>query len=283
MVRRHMAVTAMCPGIILVRFDDASNEWLASAGFTLGGQSGVCAKHTFSYASVDQRRHIVGLGAYDGLVEPVDVMHGDKTTVALINGGFYNMAGRADATAAYHATIGASRTAACSMPSLHIPEAYKNDYVYIELEDGSSMFAAPQLGKNGNPMFMEDRLNNPAYRVPADFDFADSFIAPGTLRHAADRNPRSAVSLPSEPGRGRARLVVGLAKARGADQGYSLVEWSRLVARIDRLASPANASFNLDGGFSASLVVRDKNHLPVVTAQATRGRPVANVIKVSMR
>ena len=281
-LRRKLSVNGMCPGVVLVRFNDAPAWLLRACGFHFDPGVGH-DRYTFAFASIDPARHEIGLGATGTLAEPLLYMVGSPDVVAVINGGFFNMEGRADPSAPEQASIGLSQTADAVMPHLPIPGAYARDYVHLILDDGSSLHTAPVLGLGGQAAFTKEHLSAPRFHVPPSFDFSKEFIVPGALAHAADANPRAAASRPVGPGPGHTRLVVGLAKRRAAGQGYSLGQWSELVARIDRMESPPNVSVNLDGGSSTALAVRERDGAMMVVAQAGDGRPVANVIQVKVR
>jgi hypothetical protein len=204
--------------------------------------------------------------------------------VAYVNGGFFNHRQFASTDAEEQASIGRSGHQNGSLPSLPLPDDYRDDYRQVSFEDGSLLNTGPQLSFCGTPVFTEAMLEDPKYDLEAGFSLATDKIIPGHLRHAAGRHPRAAISAPSARGRhahmGWSRLAVGIVKDRDADPeaGYTMAEWAKMTARLDRLSSPPNASVNLDGGKSVALGVAGLGKRDVRVAQFETGRPVANFI-----
>lgn len=284
--RRTLSVRRVGPGLILTQVN-AGTSMLPRMGLAMdaGGEEIAGGCWRFAILAVDQTRYLSTVAMGSALAKPRDFLVGSPDTVAVINGGFYNFEHRVSADAPEHAVVGSCRTDGRDQPSLPIPQRYSDDYVTLDFEDGSVFHTAPRLSIDGSPSFSQEKLLESRYRVSEDFDFAVQTIRPGELMHAADPNPRAAISRPHDTAHGYARLVVGLAQARGreAGSGYSLVQWSQLMARVDRMEQPPNSSVNLDGGGSVALVVAAADGHWINVMQSTPCRDVANCIRIVQR
>jgi hypothetical protein len=283
--RRALSVRSVGPGLILTRVT-ADSSMLHRMGLAMDALDDIpTAVWRFAILAVDQTRYLSTVSMGSALAKPGDFLVGSPETVAVINGGFYNFEHRVSADAPEHAVVGSCRTGGREHSSLPIPPGYSDDYVTLDFEDGSAFHTAPRLSIDGSPSFSRERLLESRYRLSADFDFAVQAIRPGELQHAADPNPRAAISRPGDTAHGYARLAVGLAQARGrgAASGYSLAQWSQLMARIDRMEQPPNSSFNLDGGGSVALVVATGDGRRINVMQSTPCRDVANCIRIVQR
>jgi len=185
---------------------------------------------------------------------------------AFINGGYFNVAGRANKNLPEHAPIGETATPSGNGESdtpggkkiEHIPHPaeYEDDYRTITFKDGSKLTTAPILSDHGGrAAFPQEKLLDPKYRYQGrDKD------KPGVLKHAQHPNPRSGVSFPGAISSENAyRLAAGFTppgQQRGsASSGFTMPEWSTAMARMDRLNQNPGGSLNLDGGGSAALGV----------------------------
>lgn len=206
---------------------------------------------------------------------------------ACINGGFFNHGYLASTEKPTHASIGKCiNHRGEKIPYLPVPEKYKSDYKQIIFENGSLLQTAPPLSCNGVPTFTETTLLQLKYHQDHDVPLEKQLNIPGYLNHASSKHPRAAISLPSDGIEcGRVRLVIGLDKDRKSplekiinNTGYTLVSWSKLMARIDQLEKPANSSINLDGGGSTALVIQLDNDEKIIYSQYQNGRAVSNLI-----
>ena len=226
---------------------------------------------------------------------------GRDVAVGYINGGFFNHKGLADPSAPECSTMGAAFTKGRQLPGLPVPGAYQADYHPLQADGAASLMVAPRLSVAGQAVFTEAEEQQPRYQPPAG-KRADGSpdIQPGSLQHAAMRNPRAAVSYPPTDSTGTLRLIVGRVADRERDpaSGYTLGEWSAACARLDRLGvgeayrSPAgdgpeqrlpNSSSNLDGGNSVAMGALVPGRVPLRISQSAGGRPVPNLIVVTGR
>lgn len=209
----------------------------------------------------------------------------------LINGGYFNLAHKADRDAPEHATIGRSVVQGRNVPeSLPIPDGYTADFSVITLDDGSSLEVGPTLW-NGNESFQESKLDDEKYQ------WKDEGFRPGMLRHAQHPNTRSGIVFPepraasapaseSEPTGKQDRVRMFVASnttgKRGTEQnGLNLAEAGALAKKLASMnREPSGQAVNLDGGGSSQLAVIEKatpNFRPVRLAVSQPGllKPVA--------
>ncbi|KIP87776.1 hypothetical protein SN15_00125 [Stenotrophomonas maltophilia] len=209
--------------------------------------------------------------------------------VAFINGGYFNHRKMADPTREEWLAIGPVHTATAELPSLALPDDYREDFHPLSAEDGASIMSAPLLSRDGRAEFTEQLLQQARYTAPAAGPDGRPDIRPGSLQHAAARHPRAAISYPASAGSGNLRFIVGRVANRTQDPetGYSLPEWSLACSWLDRRDGVGrdgsrqlhNDSLNLDGGNSVVMGA----HLPGRTvpfqlAQSSTGRPLANLV-----
>ncbi|WP_447639524.1 phosphodiester glycosidase family protein [Pandoraea norimbergensis] len=284
--RRHVHVRSVAPGMILVRVAGDA-RCFARVGMDDAFSDGPdMAYQRLAYVSVAWPQHQsrvlggnAGLSSVDALAnEAFGASNG--TGGAVINGAFFNFQRRTDAGHPEHAPIGALRASGRCSDGLPLPAAYLDDYVGVRFDDGSHLETAPMLSARGNAAFTRERLAGDAYHLPPDFSFASACIHPGELQHAADPNPRAAISLPMAFQRNNVRLVVGMANGRGSTcrSGYSLPAWAGVMARIDRLDALPHQSVNLDGGNSIALVISDGEGRRYRIGQPQEDRHIASAI-----
>lgn len=201
-----------------------------------------------------------------------------------VNGGFFNHRYLGSTEVPPHASIGKSiNHSGEEIPYLPVPDDYKE----IIFENGSLLQTARSLSCKGISTFTENKLLQLKYNQDDELPIKDQLIVPGHLKHASGKHPRAAISLPSKlTSGGRIRLTVGLDRDRKSsdeniisDAGYTLVSWSKVMARIDQLEKPANSSINLDGGGSVALVTLLDDDKKIIHAQYPEGRAVSNLIK----
>lgn len=175
-----------------------------------------------------------------------------RSDLAFINGGFFNIQQRSSSYHPPYASIGTSKIGGVLQPSVALPLVYREDYVKVNMGDGSFIMSGPLLAEAGKPRFVASDLDK------SRFQFSKTNNMPGSFSHADQPNSRSAISSPGVSG--RTRLAVGLSRTRGAGTpGYDMAEWAMVMARLDRLnGDSAGRSVNLDGGGSSSLGYFDK-------------------------
>lgn len=153
----------------------------------------------------------------------------------MINGGYYNYQKRASKNHSELATIGKMTANDIDFEFIPLPDKYRKDYGEIKFSDGSLIESAPVLTKNGMPIFSTAQFSK--YRLDVNFSFDTGFIAPGELRHASDRNPRAAISLPEGRNEGIVRIVACISQRRD-EGGVTLPEWCAFLTRLDRMNTP---------------------------------------------
>ncbi|PHN17638.1 RHS repeat-associated core domain-containing protein [Pseudomonas sp. ICMP 561] len=249
-------VRTLARGIIAVDIR-GGNEILNRMG--IGLDRDIQGDRALSYLSLDASlqgkiaggKRMVNLNGAEGADIKSAARLGSAGAVAYINGGFFNMDGTADLDKPDHASIGANVIDGKRRESMDIPQGYESFYEKVRMSDRSMIHSAPKLSSGGHATFTEAMLEDPR------FQFSPVKNAPGVLGHAQHPNARSGMSRPHTYGAGsRTRLAMGSTDTRMANSsGYTMPEWARVMARLDRLNSSESSSINLDGGGSVSLGV----------------------------
>lgn len=293
-VRKHffpIRVRTVAPGVIGVRIT-GDNALFHAMGFNLDRD--IAKVRVLTYLSIDSERYLAKVSGGDGLL-PLGSALGDRINaasrmnapvVAYINGGFFNMGGSMKGSSTPHASVGRNSIDNEEKPFADLPEGYESEYVKMTLSDNSFIQTAPKLTTRGVPQFTRHKsLRGDFQYVPRETDKV------GQLGHLGDPNARSAISLP-ENDADRTRVVVGLNPGRNTliktmEPGYTGVEWSLVMARIDELNDrrnelkmPLASSYNLDGGDSSSMGVLnpDLSHRLRVNTGARTVRSISNFI-----
>lgn len=294
-IRQQLRVGSLGPGLVSVRIN-GDQRFLEKIGLSdafLGHAFKAHGRQQLAYIALDESR-FTGRVIADGSrglaltqmnrADMDDLVSATGRTVVCINGGFFNHHRLAAADMVECASIGVSLSHGEKMPHLPLPDGYVDDYIKIHFKDGSLLETAPALSCEGQPLISEEKMREPRYGSSKELTGDRDPVIPGQLRHAREAHPRAAISA-SLSGDGRTRLVVGLdhgrrplAEKRASDAGYTLLVWSRVMARIDRLETPANSSINLDGGGSAAVMVMMPDGSKTTQAQAASGRPIANFL-----
>jgi insecticidal toxin complex protein TccC len=287
-VNEQRDIVTMVPGIIAVSLEGDA-DYFQARGFDLSRR--FIGKRTLAYLSIDP--------SYEGQIaggdQPVRLKSGsashlnaainkaDARWSAYLNGGFYNLQQRASRQAPKWASIGNSFVDGRYRPSLPLPAAYADAYVDLKMSNGSFIQTAPLLAKDGKAQFTEMRLQE------ARFKFDATANLPGELGHADQPNNRSAISLLNKESaaKDRTRLVIGIGDSRRKDDssGFTMPEWSDVMARIDRLNIVPGESFNLDGGDSTALGVLSRSDVLFMDAGApgNPNRSTGNFIAFSKK
>jgi len=249
-------VRTLARGIIAVDIS-GGNELFNRMGFGL--ERDIRGDRALSYLSIDEslRGKIAGGKRMVNLnrAEGADIKSAAKLksagAVAYINGGFFNMEYDVDDDKPEYASVGTNVIDGKRRESVGIPQSYQSFYEKVRMSDRSMIHAAPPLSSGGRATFTEAMLEDER------FQFSKINNTPGKLVHAEHPNARSGMSRPQESGTGsRTRLAMGSSDGRGANaSGYTMPEWARVMARLDRLNSSESSSINLDGGQSTSLGV----------------------------
>lgn len=200
----------------------------------------------------------------------------------VINGGFFNHKKNNRSDMPESTPIGLMKVQEEEFPSIEPSENYKDDYCVIEFGDGSVLSVAPLLSTQGNSCFGQGEMSKEKYTHDDSMNNKD--VIPGELNHLAKHHPRAAISLPTEPSKGSVRLIVGLARNRyeNPSSGYNIKEWAEITSRLDRITSPSNSSYNLDGGNSVAIrVVTNEKEFSIL--QDEKARSVANMICFSTK
>jgi insecticidal toxin complex protein TccC len=198
---------------------------------------------------------------------------------AYINGGYFNL-NEATEHAAKHTPIGETATSGGkSMPSLPVPRGYAEDYTTLTLHDRSKITSGPVLSEDGQEKFPKEKLNDPKYQYQGR-----NRAEPGVLKHAQQPNPRSGVSLPgANSPEDASRLAVGLTRGQRGSRspGFTMPEWSTVMARLDRLNQTPGGSVNLDGGGSSALGVVNSEGEKLVDERENKTRGASTLIVYS--
>jgi len=221
--------------------------------------------------------------------------------VAYINGGFFNYRQMADPEAAECSTVGEACLPGRQLPCLRVPDDYEEDYHRLQADNDASLMVAPRLSRAGRAVFTEDQSKQERYQAPSSVNGSPD-IQPGSLKHAAMRHPRAAISYPPTASAGMLRMITGRVADRNRDPGtgYTLGEWSSVCARLDRLgvnlanhndsregtctvSQAPNSSSNLDGGNSVAMGALVPGQTPLRVSQSVAGRPVPNLVMVTER
>ena len=249
-------VRTVVPGIISVDVV-GGNELFNRMGIGLTRDVG--SERRLSYLSIDTslKGKIAGgvrpvhLKSLSGAAIKSEARKKNAGAMAYINGGFFNMGGGASKDAPSYASVGTNIIDGRRRVYADIPRDYRSNYLKIQMDDLSMIHSGPLLSDNGKTTFPQEMLSRPR------FQFSDQTSLPGRLGHASEPNARSGISLPS-PGAGgqRTRLAMGTTEGRtNKSPGYTMPEWSMVMARLDRLNGSGGQSVNLDGGYSTVLGV----------------------------
>lgn len=249
-------VRTVVPGIIAVDVV-GGNELFNRLG--IGLTRDVDSVRRLSYLSIDASLK----GKVAGGVRPVHLKSLSGTAIksearkknagamAYINGGFFNMGGGASKEAPGYASVGPNVIDGRRREYADIPRDYRSNYMKIQMDDLSMIHSGPLLSDNGKATFPQEMLSQPR------FQFTNRTSTPGRLGHAIAPNARSGISLPNPDADGqRTRLAMGTTEGRTHESpGYTMPEWSMVMARLDRLNGSGWQSVNLDGGYSTVLGV----------------------------
>jgi hypothetical protein len=280
-VRKSLSIKMLEVGVIKV---EISNAKIIREMINTDKNSITPENNQIIYFSLDQRRFQGRIRAHSvnrlTIEEKNDenINPGQRPQVEsiMINGGYYNYQHRASDKHDELATIGRMVADNIKFDHLPVPENYKHVYGEINFPDGSLIESAPVLTTKGVPVFLSTAEKK--YRLAPDFSFEKNFIVPGELQHAADRNPRAAISLPESRDEGTVRIVTCISKKRGAG-GMTLPEWSRFLARIDKISTIPSSSINLDGGGSVRIIATLSDGTQKSYSQNTNLNQIANYIE----
>lgn len=249
-------VRTLARGIIAVDIN-GGNELLNRMG--VGLDRDIRGDRALSYLSLDASlqgkiaggKRMVNLNMAEGADIKSAARLRSAGAVAYINGGFFNMRCAVDLEKPEHASIGPNVIDGKRRERVDIPQGYGSFYEKVRMSDGSMIHAGPKLSSGGQAMFTEAMLEDKR------FQFSVAKNAPGVLGHAQHPNARSGMSRAQENSAGsRTRLAMGSSDTRMTlSPGYTMPEWAKVMARLDRLNSSESSSINLDGGSSVSLGV----------------------------
>ncbi|MBN6773167.1 hypothetical protein JRG42_04110 [Pseudomonas granadensis] len=249
-------VRTVAKGVIAVDIV-GGNELFKRMGMNLNRP--VIGDRTLAYLSLDSTLQSKVAGAKNGFrlntAPGQDIKSQaaiqDAGVVAYVNGGFFNVDNQASGHVSPFAPIGPSKIGGKSKIYVPVPSDYREHFVTVQMRDGSSIESGPVLSRGGTAVFPESLLGL------TKFLFNPKNNQPGKLGHAGSPNIRSGISRPggSEHGQ-RTRLAWGGSTGRSeAATGYTMPEWSRVMARLDGMSGADGWSVNLDGGYSAGIGV----------------------------
>ncbi|WP_180699376.1 RHS repeat-associated core domain-containing protein [Pseudomonas crudilactis] len=273
-------VRTVAPGIIAVDIQ-GRNELLNRMG--MGLTRPVRGDRKLSYLSIASSLRGKVAGAEQGIRlntvsgEAIKAQAGlnNAGAVAYINGGFFNIANLGNKHVSPFAPIGPSVIGGTEQVYAPVPSDYKKYYTSISMRDGSKIQSGPVLSNNGQPAFPQSWLGL------TKFLFDPKNNQPGKLGHAGAPNSRSGISLPGTSGPGqRTRLALGLSDGRSEKAtGYTMPEWSLVMARLDGMNSGGGRAVNLDGGYSAGIGVVGANGQSLMRRpEEAEPRSIANFI-----
>lgn len=284
MARKLIRVRTVAPGVIhaSIRGDRA---FLRRIGIDDVGQNGV--PRSIDYLALDTSVYCsrVAIPNHDTTTN-VTALSGaqlaqhigaQRRTFAYINGTFFNAGQRASADHASNAPIGDVTVPGVKIDCIPIPQTYRQDFESRRFDDNSSLMCGPVLSQEGKAMFDEDTAKHDRFHQRGLPD------VPGMLRHANDPHARAALGTPLHGdlrSGNRVRLMVALSGSRVRTvDGFTLLEWARVTARLDRMNPGPTWSLNLDGGRSVSMGVVDRQGRKVVAiSELQDGRPLSNLI-----
>ncbi len=295
-VRRHYHVRALADGAVFVQVRGGREvmDAVALMGPCAAGDvvaDGGIHRHV-AWLALDQRCFSSRLVADGSLQDPTRCASrgggqpAGHRVVVHINGGFFNYARRSCQDLPEAASIGPSRSMQSGpLPCLPLPALFADDYQRLQFSDGSHVVSAPQLAVDGVDVFSSRMRSDPRYRLPDRFSFdAGDVVPPGSLWHAHDPNPRAGISMPASTSTGIVRLVVAPMPRRDQPaSGCSLAAFAGIMARLDRMETPANRSVNLDGGESVVLQAWVNGVREVDVRQVAVPRRIGNFIGFSSR
>lgn len=227
----------------------------------------------------------------EGLYHPnqpgefIKAMTGNDTLPAsakpFINAGYFNLQDRATppgASAEEHTPIGPHAVPGASppIPYLPIPELYKDVYYTMTFPDESITTTAPVFYDSK----MGDLVSKETLEEQRFFKRQKSeTVIPGHLTHLGQRNPRSGIVLPLEPGKEAAaedkvRLIVSeMDHQRDEKKGFTGIEWKRLGEGLAGLNNSRTTFAMLDSGFTTRLGWMDAEGVHPVTYSHERPSP----------
>lgn len=249
-------VRTVGPGTIAVDIM-GGNELFNRMGMGMGRS--VKGDRSLAYLSLDPSLRGKVAGAEQGIRlntvsgEDIKLQAGlqNAAVVAYVNGGFFNLQNQANKYVSPFASIGPSKIGGREQMYAPVPSDYRRHFVTVRMRDGSRIEAGPLLSQGGEAAFPESMLGQ------TKFLFDPKNNHPGKLGHAGSPNIRSGITLPggSETGQ-RTRLAWGNSTGRNeTDTGYTMPEWSRVMARLEGMSGAGGWSVNLDGGHSAGIGV----------------------------
>lgn len=289
MVRRLIRVRTVAPGAVHVSLH-GDRAFLKRIGIRDVGQNGV--PRLIDYVALDSGAYRSGVAIPDlDATTNVATLSGAKLAerigakaraFAYINGTFFNASQRASACHASNAPIGEVRIPGMAIDCVPISKDYQRDFESRRFDDSSSLTCGPVLSREGRAVFDEKTAKQ------ARFHHLGRPDVPGMLRHANDPHARAALSMPlsgDSPSGNRVRLMVACSGLRGREMdGFTLVEWGRVTARLDRLNPMPSCSLNLDGGRSVNLGVVDRQGRKVVTiSELLGGGSLSNLVVLQER
>lgn len=209
-----------------------------------------------------------------------------------INGGFFNSSGSYKEYSK-STPIGPTRTEQCSS-FIPTPDRYKDCFGKLNFDDDSYISSAPLLSVRGLMVFDGSKLSENRFNYDAVRQ-GKLQLRPGDLYHSSDPNPRAGIAFPGKTSmvidknrarQNRVRLVAVLASGRGEkSNGFTMPEFSSLMARLDRMNIFPGESYNLDGGGSVVMGITDHRGDIVfrVAQENERGRDSSTMIIYNFR
>ncbi|KAJ7500286.1 hypothetical protein B0H11DRAFT_2380380 [Mycena galericulata] len=182
------------------------------------------------YTAAEMDTHMSAFGAViKEKLSHAGIISVNASVVAYVNGGFYNRHNpkfpnsTASENAPEWATIGMTRTSdGARIPFIAPPKSYADVYAIIRLSGQAVVTGAPVIARDGKPTFTEQDMAEERFRYDPEN------ITPGLLNHAEHPNPRTAIIVPTFPGRyANYRLVTAFTttRMRGAEgTGFTMVE-----------------------------------------------------------
>ncbi|KAJ7717244.1 hypothetical protein DFH07DRAFT_1013083 [Mycena maculata] len=267
----------LAPGLVYVRIHGDSRTFSAVRIDNVTDSNGEQDLRFLTACGETYGLHVIGgnrlytaasrdapMSAFGGIIQEeldrVGFASADVSVFAYVNGGFYNRRNpkfpnsTADENEPEHATIGITRTSeGVQLPSIVPPIEYAADYGTINLTGQAVITGAPVIARDGKPTFTEQDMTEERFK------YDPTNITPGLLNHAEHPNPRTAIIVPTSPGRyAHYRFLTALTttqKRGSGGTGFTMIEWARVAARLSMLEAGEGSStpticVNLDGGAS---------------------------------
>lgn len=290
LVRQQLTVETLATGIVHIQIRGGA-DFLANIGiFELDTTRGNKQLDILSIAAKYFEGQVVGGHDFfnpvtaGGIGDKVSAefieFFGQHQTTVYINAGYFNNNGPTMDSfyQGYppYAPVGPTVTNR-SNHYVPLPAEYVDDFATLVFRNGTYVSLAPVLSWPGQAVFDNQKITQTPYQY-ATLRTAgpDAICPPGALYHADEPNPRAGIAIPDAHhpiNQNRFRIAVATTTDRGpACNGFTLLEWQKVMERLSKLNNPPGQSMNLDGGSSVNMGVVIKEEKKFEVAQNKTGR-----------